>query len=307
MTGDTTTDDHTDESGDEKGDDPTDAATEDPTDDVDGTDRLEGVAKAIERVDEPVTVDRLVAALREVGVERGDTLIVHTSMSAIGYVAGASQAVVEALMDAVTADGTLVMPTHSYHLMDPATFTAQPVPDDWEAPIRESSTPYRPAVTPTTGMGQVAETFRDYPDTHRSRHPTASFAAWGADAGTVVEDHPYDPPMGEESPLSAVYDLGGEVLRIGTEANTSLHLAEWRAPGETPTQANGAPVLTDDGEREWVTYEEVDGPEDFREAEAAFEDAGGTVHRGTVGAAETTLVSQPELIDFAAEWFGQHR
>jgi aminoglycoside 3-N-acetyltransferase len=278
-----------------------------PTDDEGDGDRLEGVGNAIERVDEPVTVDRLVSDLRELGVDAGDTLIVHASMSSIGYVAGAAQAVVEALMAAVTDEGTLVMPTHSYHLMDPATFTAQPVPDDWEASIRESSTPYRPDVTPTTAMGAVAETFRDYPDTRRSRHPTASFAAWGAAADRVVADHPWDPPMGEGSPLAAVYDLDGRVLRIGTEANTSLHLAEHRAPGETPTQENGGPILTDEGDREWVTFEEVDGPEDFRDAEAAFEEAGGEVLGGTVGAAETTLVSQPELIDFATEWFGEHR
>jgi len=304
MTDDSTTDERRDESTAATDEDPTDDTTSDEEGDGD---HLEGVAKAMERVDEPVTVDRLVADLRDLGVEAGDTLLVHTSMSAIGYVAGASQAVVEALMTAVTDEGTLVMPTHSHHIMDPATFTEQPVPDGWEAPIRESSTPYRPAVTPTTGMGQVAETFRDYPDTRRSRHPTTSFAAWGADADRVVADHPYDPPMGEGSPLAATYDLDGRLLRIGTDANTSLHLAERRAPGETPTQANGAPILTDDGDREWITYEEVDGPEDFREAEAAFEEAGGTVHRGTVGAAETTLVSQPALVDFAAEWFGEHR
>ncbi len=306
MTDDTTTDDHGDGSADQTTADPT-AETADDPDDQDGNDRLEGVAAAIERVDDPVTVDHVVADLRELGVERGDVLIVHTSLSSIGYVAGASQAVVEALMDAVTETGTLVMPTHSYHIMDPATFTAQPVPDDWEEPIRQSSTPYRPAVTPTTGMGQIAETFRDYPEVRRSRHPTASFAAWGADRDAVVKDHPWDPPMGEGSPLASVYDLDGKILRIGTDANTSLHLAEWRAPGETPTQENGGPVLNDEGEREWVTFEEVDGPDDFREAEAAFEEAGGTIHRGTVGAAETTLVSQPDLVDFAAAWFGEHR
>jgi len=292
------TTDTTDEDGDE--------SDGEPTGEEEGSDRLEGVGRAIERVDEPVTVDRLVDDLRALGVEAGDVLIVHTSMSAIGYVAGASQAVVEALMAAVTESGTLVMPTHSPHLMDPATFTAQPVPDGWEQPIREANPPYRPAVTPTTGMGAVAETFRDYPDVRRSRHPTASFAAWGADRDAVVEDHPWDPPMGEGSPLAVVYDLGGKVLRIGTEADTSLHLAERRAPGEMPTQENGAAVLID-GEREWVTYEEADGPDDFRAAEAAFEEAGGEVRRGEVGAAEATLVSQPELVDFAAGWFGEHR
>jgi len=284
--------------------DETDVSDDEPTEE---TGRLAGVAAAIDRVDEPVTVDRIVADLRDLGVAAGDSLLVHTSMSSIGYVAGGAPAVVDALMEAVTEAGTLVMPTHTYQIMDPATFTETPVPDDWENPIRTASTPYRPAVTPTTGMGRVAETFRTYPAVRRSGHPITSFAAWGADAERVVDDHPYDPPMGEGSPLAAVDAVGGDILRIGTDANTSLHLAEHRAPGETPTQENGGPILNEDGEREWVTYEAADGPDDFREVEAAFEEAGGTVHRGTVGAAETTLLSQSNLVAFAAEWFGTHR
>jgi aminoglycoside 3-N-acetyltransferase len=282
--------------------DPTGEPSDEPTDD-----EPTGVAAAMERVDEPVTVDRLVADFRSLGVETGDTLLVHASMSSIGYVAGGAQAVVDALMAAVTAEGCLVMPTHSHHLMDPATFTETPVPDDWVAEIRAESTPYRPTVTPTKGMGAIPETFRTYPDVVRSRHPTSSFAAWGANAAAVVADHAYDPPHGEGSPLAAVEERDGRVLRIGTEANTSLHLAERRAPGETPTQDNGAPTLNADGEREWVTYEEVDGPDDLREAEAAFENAGGEIRRGAVGAAEATLLSQPALIEFTAEWFGERR
>ena len=41
-------------------------------------------ADAIERVDEPVTVASLVADLRELGVEAGDALLVHSSLSALG-------------------------------------------------------------------------------------------------------------------------------------------------------------------------------------------------------------------------------
>lgn len=266
-----------------------------------------GEAAAIAAVEDPVTVDSLVADLHELGVEPGDTLLAHAAMSSLGWVAGGAPAVVDALREAVTAAGTLVMPTHSTQNADPSDWENPPLPADWIAPVKDALPPYRPAVTPANRVGAVPECFRTYPDAIRSRHPTLSFAAWGADAEAVVADHPYDDPMGEGSPLATVYDLDGRVLRLGTDANTSLHLAESRAAARSddpwPRVENGAPVLVD-GEREWLTFAELgDTAADFRATEAAFDDATGGLRRGPVGAAEATLCSQRNLVDFATERF----
>lgn len=264
--------------------------------------------EAIERVAEPVTPSQIVADLRALGIEGGETLLVHSSLSSIGWVPGGAPAVVDALQRAVTKAGTLVMPTHSTEYTDPAGWSNPPVPDAWHERIRETMVPYRPAITPTRGMGAIPECFRTYPDVHRSAHPATSMAAWGPDAGAFVADHALDYPHGEDSPLAEIYDRGGSVLLLGVghDANTSLHLAENRADlGAEPVE-NGAPILAD-GERVWVEYETVpEDTDDFPAVGAAFEREVGA-ERGAVGAATAVRCDQRELVDFAMEWFEEHR
>ena len=260
---------------------------------------------AIDRADAPVTSERIADDLRDLGLGAGDAVLVHSSLSSIGWVAGGAPAVVDALMGVVTATGTLAMPTHSTQLSDPTHWENPPVPDDWIETIKETAPPFRPELTPTRGMGAIVDCFRDYPGVARSRHPTTSFAAWGADADFVVAGHAYDSPMGEESPLARLYDLDARVLRLGVDANTSLHLAEYRADYDKAFEANGGPVLAD-GERRWATFEEPESEDDFREIEAAFEETD-EVRSGTIGEAETTLLSQRALVDFGTAWMAQNR
>jgi len=263
--------------------------------------------EVVERTDAPLTTDGLRADLRELGLTPGETALVHSSLSAIGWVAGGAPAVVDALLGAVTASGTIAVPTHSTQLSDPTSWENPPVPDDWIEDIKAEAAPYRPAVTPTRGVGAIPECLRQYPGARRSRHPTTSFAAWGADAEAVTAGHAYDSPMGEDSPLARLYDFDALIVRIGVDANTSLHLAEYRADYGGEPEPNGGPVLVD-GEREWVEFAEPESRDDFREIEAAFESAHGDhVWRGPVGDAEATVCRLRPLVDFAVEWMADRR
>ncbi|WP_458206022.1 aminoglycoside N(3)-acetyltransferase [Haladaptatus sp. NG-SE-30] len=264
----------------------------------------------IDESDTPVTVNRLEADLRELGLAAGDTVLVHSSLSSLGWVCGGAPAVVDALLSVVTENGTVVMPTHTAGHSDPEDWQNPPVPDDWVDDIRATMPPFRPDVTPTRGMGAIPECFRSYPGVIRSQHPHYSFAAWGSDAESIVADHEYDFGLGESSPLAGVYDRDGRVLQLGTsyETNTSLHLAEYRGDFEKEIVTDGAPVL-EEGEREWITLEapEIDD-DDFEEVGGAFErECPDAVARGRVGDADSTIVSQRELVDFASEWFGRNR
>ena len=69
--------------------------------------------------------------LKALGVEKGMTIIVHSSLSSIGWISGGAVAVVEALMKVVTEEGTIIMPTQSSDLSDPKHWSRPPVPEDW--------------------------------------------------------------------------------------------------------------------------------------------------------------------------------
>ena len=57
----------------------------------------------------------------KIGLEKGDVVIVHTSLKKIGYVCGGAQTVIEALIDVVGPEGTIMMPTQSWKNLDPET------------------------------------------------------------------------------------------------------------------------------------------------------------------------------------------
>lgn len=263
-----------------------------------------------DRSPEPVTVESMTSDLHNLGVEAGQTVLVHGSLSALGWVCGGAPAVVDALKRVVGETGTVVMPTHSPGNRDPSNMENPPVPESWYDTIREEMPPYRPAVTPTQGMGAIPECFRNYPEVRRSAHPQHSFAAWGADAAFVTEDHAYNYSLGEQSPLARIYDLNGDILYLGTThaTSTSLHLAEYRANLNLRTETKASAVLVD-GKREWIQWKDVNfDDEDFSDCGAAFErEHPDAFKTGSVGVGNAKLLDQRPLVDFGVEWFETNR
>jgi aminoglycoside 3-N-acetyltransferase len=159
-------------------------------------------ADTVSKIDGPRTRDSLTAELRALGLSAGQTVIIHSSLSALGWVCGGPVAVIQALMDVLTSEGTLVMPAHSGELSEPAEWQHSPVPAEWWSIIRETMPAFDPRVTPTRGMGRIAESFRTWPGVMRSDHPQVSFAAWGRHADFVTASHALDYGLGEQSPLA---------------------------------------------------------------------------------------------------------
>ena len=216
----------------------------------------------------------LVNDLRQLGLTPGMIVLVHSSLSSLGWVCGGPVTMVQALMDVVTTAGTLVMPTQSGHYSDPAEWENPAVPDEWWQIIRDTMPAFDARLTPTRNMGKIPEFFRTCPDVLRSLHPKTSFAGWGQHAQVIVKDHSLDDSLGEHSPLARLYDLNAWVLLLGVgyNKNTCFHLAEYRTAGEKRV-SKGAPIL-EAGQRVWKTYKDIEfDSEYFAEIGKTFEQA----------------------------------
>jgi aminoglycoside 3-N-acetyltransferase len=270
---------------------------------------VERERSTVEAASQPATTQSLVADLHALGVAPGAVLIVHSSLSRLGYVAGGAPAVVQALLDAIGPSGTIVMPAFSGDLSDPSRWEAPPVPEAWWPVIRAQSPAFDPAITPARAMGAIVDCFLRFPGVRRSAHPRDSFAAHGPAASRIVDDHPLAYAMGERSPLARIYDLDGEVLLLGVDHgnNSSLHLSEYRADLPiTDWISEGSPVLLD-GVRTWVTYPDRAGnSDDFAELGEAFALAG-KERRARVGAGTGRLMRQRDVVDFGVRWLEAHR
>ncbi len=265
--------------------------------------------KTIATSPEPITIERLTQELQALGLRQGQIVLVHSSLSALGWVCGGAQTVIQALLHVLGTEGTLVMPAHSGDWSDPSLWAHPPVPEAWWDSIRNTMPAFDPDLTPTREMGVIPETFRKAPGAVRSRHPTSSFAALGPRAAEITAEQALEDAFGERSPLRQLYDLEGRVLLLGVGHcnNTMLHLAERRALGAKQVKCEtGSPVAIG-GVRRWVTFwQPVPVAEDFEALGAAFENEG-AVHRSPVGQADARLMGVKALVNFAVPWFQQHR
>ncbi|MBK3627765.1 AAC(3) family N-acetyltransferase [Streptomyces sp. MBT49] len=250
-----------------------------------------------------VTRDSLTAELYALGVVPGEILLVHSSLSSLGWVCGGPVTVVRGLLDALGPDGTLVVPTQSGDLSDPALWSNPPVPAQWWDRIRATMPVYDPRTTPALGVGVVPETVRTWPGAVRSAHPQTSFAALGARAAELTEGHAPDCRLGERSPLARLEKAGARVLLLGTgyDTCTSFHLAEYRIPAPLVEVGRPGP----DGTWEVMTEVSIDSDR-FDELGHDFERDRDVV-RGRVGAADARLFTVAEAVAYAERWLPLHR
>jgi aminoglycoside 3-N-acetyltransferase len=146
--------------------------------------------------------------LRQIGIRPGDLLQVHSSLSAIGYVEGGADAVVDALLEALGPTGTLMVPTFNHGAAE--VFDVQ--------------------TTPSVN-GAITEAVRKRPAAKRSVHPTHPYAAIGPLAEELTCEHLELLTFDERSPLGKLATMGGHVLLLGVGMDrcTAAHIGETMA------------------------------------------------------------------------------
>lgn len=151
--------------------------------------------------------DHLIA----MGIRQTDTLLVHSSMKAIGEVEGRADGVLDVLM-AWLRPGLLVLPTHTWSQID------------------DTHNVFDPKTEPAC-VGILPNLFMHRPGVVRSWHPTHSVAAFGADAaGYAAGEEQWETPCPRQGCWGKLIDRQAKILFLGCSltSNTFLHgVEEW--------------------------------------------------------------------------------
>jgi aminoglycoside 3-N-acetyltransferase len=157
-----------------------------------------------------VSAEQVSLILRQLGIQAGDGLLVHSAIQFLGRPQGGAGMYLDAILDVVGPQGTVAAPTFNFAFA--------------------SGEAYDPAETPSVGMGAFSEYVRRLPQARRTAHPMQSLAVIGAAADDLAGRDTlsaFDPGSAFERMLELDYKL----LLLGADwrAISIIHYSEQRA------------------------------------------------------------------------------
>jgi len=147
-----------------------------------------------------LTKQNLIEEFQAFGVEAGDALLVHSSYKSFGGVDGGPQTVIDALLDALGSDGTLIMPAFNFDFCKG---------EPWDV----NETP--------SHMGIITELVRKDPRSKRVFHPIYSFSIIGKQAEFLTKAR-YKSSYERDSLFGKLRQLDGKIMVIGLSYNDSM-------------------------------------------------------------------------------------
>lgn len=236
--------------------------------------------------------ENLLEQIKELGIKPDDTLLIHSSMKAIGQVEGGADTVLDVFSEYLE-DGLLILPTHTWKQMN----------DDY--PL------FDPKTEPCC-VGILPELFRQRNGVFRSLHPTHSLAAKGKDAKSFTEgEEKFDTPCNRQGCYGKLYDRNAKILLLGVgfNRNTFLHgVEEWlNIPKRLEDFYKNLAILMADGsvvERPVYPHHKPGGINVADRFHKMEEDLAreGIIQRGKFGDADCILCDAAPMADLVTEY-----
>lgn len=239
-----------------------------------------------------VTREDIKNAVEQLGVTRGDIVLVHSSFKSMGYVEGGAEAVISGFLEAIGEEGTLVLPTFTQKDFDHAYET-------WHID-KESDT------------GYLTNYFRKRKGSLRSDQATHSVAACGKYAEYLTKTHGHthkrfgnmgDTPFSADSPWEKMYDMNAKVVLLGVNAMkiTFRHYAEYIYVNELLDSIKDHPQYAEMKAQLWRFGKPGVWPHVYNIWVAEQLDKQGLLSRSRCGDAELICVSAKPFVDFVLQ------
>ena len=194
--------------------------------------------------------DSLREALSEIGIKKGDNLFIHSNIGFFGRMQEASSAddlckeFIEALKNAVSDTGTIVLPTFSYSFCHGEAYNPKETKSD---------------------CGILTTYSYEKAGFNRSLDPNFSIAAWGENANFYV-DNPTNESFGKGSFWERLLKTGGKLVCMNMDCgSTFVHYAErsFSVSYRYNKAFNGEIIMGDDSiQRDYAVHYVNDGGDD---------------------------------------------
>lgn len=169
-----------------------------------------------------ISFREFIQAFREVGLNPGQPVIVHASLSAVGEIRGGAESVLGALLSITKG---VMAPTFTYKTM----ITPEVGPENNAITygsgkdLNRMAEFFLPDMPADPLMGALPEAIRTHAGAQRSSHPILSFS--GINVDEAIDAQTIEEPL---APVSILAQQNGIVLLIGVNhtVNTSIHYAE---------------------------------------------------------------------------------
>lgn len=232
-----------------------------------------------------LTIKDIVSKLSQLGLNKGDAVIVHCAYSSLGHIEKGPEGVIIAIEEVIGPGGTLVMPVFNWDILHHG--------DEIIYDIKN---------TPSK-MGYLTEYFRTREGTAITRHLFNPLAVTGRLAKELVSC-PNHSCWGEDSAFQILYNNNSAIIMIGVDYNevTMFHVAEtiFGVPYRFTYEFPNAFLMDESGEKKPLkntTQRRYNGyPTDFNVAEKIFEEKG-LIRRMEIGGSITRLIRLKPMVD----------
>ena len=229
-------------------------------------------------------IKQIAEQMNALGVKKSGVLLVHSSLKALGSVAGGAETVIRGIQAALGEDGTLLMPTLTYKTVDGT--------DNDEFSAKDTA----------SEVGALTEYFRKMEGVVRSINPTHSVCGIGKYAKEMLSEHYLDhTPCGPNSPYKLLSEIGGQILFLGCDlkVNTSIHgVEELVEPSYLFGETFNYRIYNENREKNYIDCKRYD----FTHVEQHYERLEELLKEGTSLKRGKILEAESYLVDAKAMW-----
>jgi aminoglycoside 3-N-acetyltransferase len=171
------------------------------------------------KYDSEIRREKIVRALRQAGLKRGDLVLAHTGVSHFGRIRGGAETVLDAFLEVLGEKGTLLLPA----------FTSPAIFFEGFGSKNRRYRPHEADRPELVGTGRLPRLLLTRSGAVRSRHCTHSVVGIGPLAEACLSEHREDdPPTSRRSAFGKLVDHGGKMVWFGAGlgSTTFFHFLE---------------------------------------------------------------------------------